>query len=116
MQQTNPLLPSELSAQIGSEIAIHFSVAAKEKKDHAIEESNGPEKCILVERLEGKTKWQPGTTTSDSQRSREQGTKEDKKESRWEMVTKVFNEAGVQIKERKTSWQKSFNKSHKRKD
>ena len=56
--QTNPLLPSQFSAQNGSEIAIHFSVASKEKKKqhHAFEESNGPEKFILVERLEGKPK------------------------------------------------------------
>ena len=39
-----------------------------------------------------KPRWQPGTTTSDSQRSREQGFKEDKKKSRWELVTKVSHE------------------------
>ena len=44
LQQTNPSLPPEFSAQNGSEIAVHFSVAPQEKKEkeyHAIEESNG---------------------------------------------------------------------------
>ena len=69
---------------------------------------------IFILELEGKetTSWKPRAldkmTSGDSQSSREQSTKESQRVSRWRDVTKVFQEAGLHIKEKKLSWQKQL--------
>ena len=53
-------------------------------------------------------------TTSDSQSSQEQWTKENTKVSRRKDVTKVFQEAALLSTEREASWRKSCKESQNR--
>ena len=91
-----------------------LSLQKKRSRTHiTLLKNHGPQKLVLVERLEGK----PGTTSGDSQGSPEQRSKEGKKKkSKWKDATKDFHEARLHIKERKTSWQKSFKESQKRQE
>ena len=69
---------------------------------------------VLVARLEkvqGGKRVQPAT---ESQSSQDQWTKADKKETRGRDVTRSFHEAGLQINDKKVSWQKGLKESQRR--
>ena len=60
--------------------------------------------------LKEKPVWKPGRTT-ETAKARKNGQKKTKKVSRWKDVARVLYEAGLLIKERKASWQKSLKES-----
>ena len=53
-------------------------------------------------------------TSGDRQSSQEQWTKETKKEPKWKDIRKASYEAGLHIKDRNATWQKSYKEGQKK--
>ena len=77
--------------QIGGAFQQRWQVKKKNKNTyHSFEESQAHESSSWSKGWKEIPVWKLGTTAGDSQSSPGHWTKEDKKESRWEEVTKVF--------------------------
>ena len=71
----------------------------KEATYHTTLDSHGQKKLVLVERLQAKFRQETSSPAAD------------KKQKRWRDATRIFQDAGPQIKDKKVAWQMGLKES-----